>query len=52
MDGTLQEERHADEDGVHETIKHVQAAEPERPDWNKDSGEIRIWVMFPDKGKA
>lgn len=47
-------ERHADEDGVHEAIRRVQQrpAEPERPDWNEHSGEIRIWDMFPDKGKT
>ena len=48
-------ERHADEEGIHEAFRKVQALASAQPvnqvaDWRGQDGEIRIWDMFPDDG--
>lgn len=48
-------ERYADEEGIHEAFKHIQQKAPSQPqvaDWQGNSGEVRIWDMFPDHNKA
>lgn len=48
-------ERHADDEGIHETLKRVQQQQPPQQqvaDWEGRSGEIRIWDMFPDDGRS
>lgn len=42
-------ERRSDADGIHEAFKRVMPQQ-KVADWQGNSGEIRIWDMFPDTG--
>ncbi len=44
-------EREVDDEGIHESFKRVMPRQ-QVADWAGESGEIRIWDMFPDNGKA